>query len=306
MVVVMRRYVKGDKVEVKNTKETLENSWHPARIIGGQPIGDVYSIMYEGGHQNGMVEGRVLVMHIRPRPPVVGFSNWSRGDLVHVFDNFAWKLATVLQVLAKKQFLVRVLGSMKDLIVGAAWIRVRHCWQDNQWFIVGKGPTKSEKLLSIFHKVVSDAQAKQMNKSVCAAKRNTRQNAHIASTKAIKRTAPSTINQMKSQRRSTKISRTAERTSPCPLNQYQIEACTQTGMKWKVTQEHQGTSRPPATNATLKKSQHDKHEDSGPSSVGSCSINYSFSSHHNRTKCAEHLRNDDDVSDAESCTDPSP
>lgn len=129
----MRRYKKGDRVEVLNT--TLEHSWQPARIVEG--CGDVYTVLYDE-LAHGMVFEVVLIVCIRPCPPLVEFSNWSRGDLVHVFHNFAWKLATVLQVLDKKQFMVRVVGSMLDLIADAAWIRVRHCWQEGGWIVVGK------------------------------------------------------------------------------------------------------------------------------------------------------------------------
>lgn len=132
ILLFMSRYKKGDRVEVLNT--TLEHSWHPARIVEG--LGELYTVQIDG-HTYGSVV-LVLVDYIRPCPPVVEFSNWSRGDLVHVFDNFAWKLATVLQVLEKKHLTVRVIGSMLDLIVGAAWIRVRHCWQDGRWIVVGK------------------------------------------------------------------------------------------------------------------------------------------------------------------------
>uniref|UniRef100_A0A7N0T0I0 Agenet domain-containing protein n=1 Tax=Kalanchoe fedtschenkoi TaxID=63787 RepID=A0A7N0T0I0_KALFE len=118
----MRRYRRGDQVEVLNTtKGTLEDSWHPARIVGSH--GDVCTVRYDG-HANGVVEERVLVRCIRPRPPPVEFSNWSRGDLVHVFDDSAWKLGTVLQVLDENQFLVCVIGSLQDLKLGAARMRL--------------------------------------------------------------------------------------------------------------------------------------------------------------------------------------
>lgn len=119
-------------------KTTLEHSWQPARIVESR--GNEYTIEYDvhDSYGNRMVFELVLVDYIRPSPPLVEFSNWSRGDLVHVFDNFAWKLATVLRVLENKLFMVRVVGSMLDLIVDAAWIRVRHCWQDGRWILVGK------------------------------------------------------------------------------------------------------------------------------------------------------------------------
>ncbi|CAM8914670.1 unnamed protein product [Rhodiola kirilowii] len=299
----MRRYLTGEKVEVLNTNGALEYSWHPARITGGEPIGDVYTVVYEG-HENGMVEERVLAKCIRPRPPVVEFSNWSCGDLVHVFDNFAWKLATVLEVLDKKQFLVRVVGSMKDLKVGAAWIRVRHYWQDNRWTVVGKGASKSDKSSRpvIHGNIISDSRVEQRNTSVQAARRSSRQKSHNVPTKAVKRRAPSTQVPTTARRGLAKISRTVERNSPCIPNKNRTDACNGTGMRSKVTKEGQGTSRsrPPTKNSTLRKIDIENHEGSGLSSTGSCSINSKCSSHLHPTKCDENHCHNDDVSDAES------
>ncbi|CAM8898988.1 unnamed protein product [Rhodiola kirilowii] len=301
MVVVMKQYEKGDQVEVKNTKVTLEDSWHPARIVGGH--GDVYTVLYDE-QANGVVEERVFVKCIRPRPPVVAFSNWSRGDLVHVYHNSAWMLATVLEVLEKNQFLVRIVGSMKNLIVDAAWIRIRHYWQGDQWIVVGKGPSKLDvKRLVIHCKKMTESHAKQRKINILTATGNTLHKSHTVSTKAIKRSAPDTQDQTEVRRRSTKISRTAEKTSPCTLNHNKTEPCTGTEMRSKVTKEHQGLSRRPAANATLRKTRHLEHEDSSLSSVGSCSINSNCLSHHDHTQCAEHQRNDDD---AESYTGQSP
>ncbi|CAM8976343.1 unnamed protein product [Rhodiola kirilowii] len=288
------RYVKGDKVEVLSS--TLEYSWHPARIVEGD--GDAFTVMYDG-HVNGMVVEVVLVKYIRPRPPVVDFSDWSRGDLVHVYDNFAWKLAAVLQVLDNKQFLVRVVGAMLDLNVGAARIRVRHYWKDNQWTIVGKGPSISDvKRPLIRYKLTSDSEVLERNTNALAPRRITRQKSRYVPTNAIKRSAPSTLDQTEAWRKSAKLSKTIEKSSPCTLNQ--TDACTGTGMRSRLTEELQGRSGPPAPNSTLNKA-HEKHEDSRLSSVGSCSMNTDSSNHQYPTKYAKHGCSDESVSDAESC-----
>uniref|UniRef100_A0A7N0U6S7 Agenet domain-containing protein n=1 Tax=Kalanchoe fedtschenkoi TaxID=63787 RepID=A0A7N0U6S7_KALFE len=293
---------RGEQVEVLNTtKGTLEDSWHPARIVGRH--GDVCTVMYDG-HANGVVEERVLVRCIRPRPPLVEFSNWSHGDLVHVFDDSAWKLATVLQVLDKKQFLVRVIGSMQDLKLGAARMRVRHCWQDDQWVVVGKGPSNLDvkrPFILRFRNIVSDSQTRQRNHR--AARRSTYKKSHNAPSRAVKRKAPGTLDQAEAQRGLMKISRTVERSSLI-----QTEACAGTGMRSRVTeQEQESMSRPPATNATPREAQNERREDSGSSSsVGSCSINSNFSSHHHCPAKRAARRCQEDVCDAESCTPTSP
>ncbi|KAL9683530.1 hypothetical protein QQ045_015352 [Rhodiola kirilowii] len=275
----MTRYLQGDKVEVLNTKGTLEDSWHPALIVDGDE--DACIVLHDA-HANGVLEEWVLAKYIRPRPPVVEFSNWGRGDLVHVFDNFAWKLATVLHVSVKKQFLVRVVGSLQDLNVGAGWIRVRHYWQGDQWIVIGKGPSNSDTKRR--HNMISDSQKRNTG-----IRGNTRQKSHNVPSRAIKRNAHSIVNQTEDG--SAKISRTVERSS--------TNACNATGIRLRFT-ERKG----PTTNeVTLKETQH--HEDSSLSSTGSCS---SFNTNNSSrqyctTKNAEHHYGND-VSDAESCTWP--
>uniref|UniRef100_A0A7N0TEH9 Agenet-like domain-containing protein n=1 Tax=Kalanchoe fedtschenkoi TaxID=63787 RepID=A0A7N0TEH9_KALFE len=108
----MRQYVRGDRIEVLKTNGTLlEESCHPARIVGGN--GDVYTVLYDR-HANGVVAERMSMRCIRPRPPLVEFSDWSHVDLVQVFDSFAWQSAAVLRVSEEKLFRVRVLGSTQD------------------------------------------------------------------------------------------------------------------------------------------------------------------------------------------------
>ncbi|CAM8938772.1 unnamed protein product [Rhodiola kirilowii] len=172
----MTRYLQGDKVEVLNTKGTLEDSWHPALIVDGDE--DACIVLYDA-QANGVLEEWVLAKYIRPRPPVVEFSNWGRGDLVH------------------------------DLNVGAGWIRVRHYWQGDQWIVVGKGPSNSDTKRR--HNMISDSQKRNTG-----IRGNTCQKSHNVPSRAIKRNAHSIVNQTEDG--SAKISRRVERSSTNACN----------------------------------------------------------------------------------------
>uniref|UniRef100_A0A7N0RFI0 Uncharacterized protein n=1 Tax=Kalanchoe fedtschenkoi TaxID=63787 RepID=A0A7N0RFI0_KALFE len=163
-------------------------------------------------------------VHQASSPPLVEFSNWSHDDFVHVFDNFAWKLAAVMQVSEEKLFLVRVLGSMQDRIVGTAWIRVRHYWQDDKWIVIGKGPSISNVNPHFIRRImISELLAQQRNTSAQDARRSAHQKSHNGPTKVVNRNLLSSTldqNQTGALRGLWKISRTGERSSPG------TEACT--------------------------------------------------------------------------------
>ncbi|KAB1209021.1 hypothetical protein CJ030_MR6G010462 [Morella rubra] len=134
------RFKKGSKVEVLSKKEVPSGSWHCAEIVCGN--GHNYTVRYDGyGPANGeTVVERVPRKAIRPCPPTLDIlDNWVPGDVVEVFDNFAWKMATVTKVLAENYFLVRLLGSSMEFQVFEFDIRVRQSWQDGRWVLVGKG-----------------------------------------------------------------------------------------------------------------------------------------------------------------------
>ncbi|EOY30962.1 RNA binding protein, putative isoform 3 [Theobroma cacao] len=92
-----------------------------------------------------MIVERVSRKAIRPCPPaLVVPDNWVPGDVVEVFDNFSWKMATVLGILEKKYILVRLLGSSLEFKVSRFDIRVRQSWQDDEWVVIGKGSGSCE------------------------------------------------------------------------------------------------------------------------------------------------------------------
>lgn len=135
----MMKFKKGSKVEVLSKKEVPSGFWRCAEIICGN--GHNYTVKYDG-FENAMNETnmeRVSRKAIRPRPPPLEFSeNWVPGDVIEVFDNFSWKMATISKVLGIEYLLVRLLGSLQEYKVSKFDIRARQSWQDDQWIVVGK------------------------------------------------------------------------------------------------------------------------------------------------------------------------
>ncbi|KAB2024125.1 hypothetical protein ES319_D06G065600v1 [Gossypium barbadense] len=134
------RFKKGTNVEVLSKKEVPSGSWHCAEIISGN--GHNYKVRYEA--YSNAVDKTIVEMvsrkAVRPCPPALVVSdNWVPGDVVEVFDNFSWKMATILAILEKKYVLVRLLGSSLEFRVSKFDIRVRQSWQDNEWVVIGKG-----------------------------------------------------------------------------------------------------------------------------------------------------------------------
>ncbi|TKY54901.1 EMSY 1 [Spatholobus suberectus] len=139
------RFKKGNKVEVLSKVEVPCGSWLCAEIICGN--GHHYTVKYDGyqGDAGEAIVERVSRKDIRPCPPALELTeNWSPGDVVEVFQNFSWKMATVLKVLGKNYILVRLLGSSLEFQVSKFDIRVRQSWQDDKWIIVGKGSASWE------------------------------------------------------------------------------------------------------------------------------------------------------------------
>ncbi|KAF5459119.1 hypothetical protein F2P56_023099 [Juglans regia] len=134
------RIKKGSKVEVLSKEELPSGSWRCAEIICGN--GHNYTVRYDGykAAHGGTVVERVSRKSVRPFPPPLEVSeNWVAGDVVEVFDNFSWKMATVSQVLGDNYFLVRLLGSSLKFEVFKLDVRVRQSWQDDKWIVIGKG-----------------------------------------------------------------------------------------------------------------------------------------------------------------------
>lgn len=132
------KFRKGSKVEVLSKKEVPSGSWRSAEIICGN--GHNYSVRYDGfeNAMNKTIVERVSRKAIRPCPPQLDLENWVPGDVIEVFDNFSWKMATISKVLGTKYFLIRLLGSSWEYKVSKFDIRVRQSWQDDQWVVIGK------------------------------------------------------------------------------------------------------------------------------------------------------------------------
>jgi len=133
------RFKKGSKVEVLTQRDVPSGSWRCAEIIGGN--GHNYTVRYEGdvgSFGEAMVE-RVPRKAIRPCPPSVDVvGDWVPGDVVEVFHNYSWKMATVLMVSGWTHLLVRLLGSAIELKAHKYDVRARLCWQDGEWIVIGK------------------------------------------------------------------------------------------------------------------------------------------------------------------------
>lgn len=134
--IAIMRFKKGNKVEVMNKKEAL-TSWRFAEIISGN--GHTYGVRYDcssGKTREEAVE-RVSRKAIRPIPPQLeGAESWLVGDIVEVFDEDSWKIATVLKDYDGDYYLVRALGM--SFRVHKLNIRTRQSWQNDKWVVIGK------------------------------------------------------------------------------------------------------------------------------------------------------------------------
>ncbi|GLT49558.1 hypothetical protein SLA2020_231070 [Shorea laevis] len=135
------RFKKGCKVEVFDKKEVPYGAWWRAKIMSGN--GHTYNVSSEcpPGIQNVTNLRRVPRRAIRPCPPAVDncIKNWTAGDVVEVFDDFSWKIAKVLKDVVGNYYLVRILGSSREVQVQKSNIRLRLAWQDNEWIVIGRG-----------------------------------------------------------------------------------------------------------------------------------------------------------------------
>ncbi|CAM8966084.1 unnamed protein product [Rhodiola kirilowii] len=129
------RFTRGCKIEVLSKREVSFGSWRPAVIISGN--GHNYTVRYDRLSADEPVIGWVSRKAIRPSPPVK-VTNWFSGDVVEVFHNFSWKLATILKGLGENQVLVRLHGSLDTLTVNLDDIRVRQSWENDEWIVMGK------------------------------------------------------------------------------------------------------------------------------------------------------------------------
>ncbi|KAK1549718.1 hypothetical protein Q3G72_006672 [Acer saccharum] len=139
------RFKKGSKVEVFCRNEVPSGAWRCAEIISGN--GHNYTVRYAQylGKTNNVYMDKVSRKAIRPCPPAADCAeSWMAGDVVEVFDDFSWKIATILKVLSGDSSLVRLLGSSREFQAHKMNIRVRKSWQDDEWVLIGKGSGSCE------------------------------------------------------------------------------------------------------------------------------------------------------------------
>ncbi|XP_059307686.1 uncharacterized protein LOC132059175 isoform X1 [Lycium ferocissimum] len=133
------RFKKGSKVEVMNKKDSPV-SWCPAEIVSGN--GHTYSVRYDyypSTEKKTRVE-RVSRRDIRPCPLILeGVENGQSGQIIEVFDNCCWKTAIIVKVMNSDCYLVHLTGCSEEIRVHRSNIRVRQCWQDEKWHLIGKG-----------------------------------------------------------------------------------------------------------------------------------------------------------------------
>ncbi|PWA80921.1 agenet-like domain, Agenet domain [Artemisia annua] len=125
------RFKKGNKVEVMNNE--MPATWRAAEILSADR--DAYNVKYDGYKGAEKVSRKF----VRPCPPAISLQSWVCGDIVEVFDENSWKIATVLKVLKGGRFLVRPHGFAHEMKVQKMNVRTRQSWRDGQWVPVGKG-----------------------------------------------------------------------------------------------------------------------------------------------------------------------
>lgn len=131
------RFFKGSKVEVLQEAEVPFGSWRPGEIISGN--GHTYLVRYdESPVDSSVAVERMPRRLIRPSPPTDDPVRWSLGSILEAFDSYSWKVAEVVRVLKKNQYLVRLLGSSLELSAHASVLRMRKLWLDDIWIVTQK------------------------------------------------------------------------------------------------------------------------------------------------------------------------
>ncbi|KAM7256306.1 hypothetical protein ACFE04_012047 [Oxalis oulophora] len=145
LIWVIMRFEKGSKVEVFNAKEFPSGAWQRAVIVSGN--GHNYTVKFDCFREsyNESVVHKVSNKIIRPLPPPVSHGEGLKaGDVVEVFDDSSWKIAMVLNAMNGNLYFIRLVGSSRQFHVHKGSIRVRQCWQDEEWVLIGKGSGWSE------------------------------------------------------------------------------------------------------------------------------------------------------------------
>ncbi|XP_074375252.1 uncharacterized protein LOC141717026 isoform X1 [Apium graveolens] len=137
----MMIYNKGSRVEILCEDELPSGAWRCAEII----CGDGYNFKIRYDEYFGAAGGETVVKWIsnkliRPCPPQIELKDdWIRGAVLEVFHNLSWKMATVSKVLGNNLFVVRLVGSSSEFKVRRLDLRMRQCWQNNEWTVIEKG-----------------------------------------------------------------------------------------------------------------------------------------------------------------------
>lgn len=132
------RFKRGSKVEVMNMKQS------PASRRCAENLSDngyMYTVRYDyypGIESMGRTE-RVSRKNIRSCTPCVeSLENQEIGQVVEVFDESSWKMATIVKVLDNDYYLVHQTGCLKELCVHRSNTRVVQCWQDEERHLIRK------------------------------------------------------------------------------------------------------------------------------------------------------------------------
>ncbi|KAM7275991.1 hypothetical protein ACFE04_017857 [Oxalis oulophora] len=174
------RFKNGSKVEVLNSNEFPSGAWQRGVIVSSN--GHSYTVRFDSLLAESDVQ-KVLRKAIRPLPPPVSIvSGWTEGDVVEVLDDSSWKIATILKAMSGNFYLIRLLGSSKQFQVHKVNIRVRQCWQDERWILIGKGSGSSEVTKS-YRVPLDDRLAVQKNSCF--------QESYNVSPRSLKRPSPS-------------------------------------------------------------------------------------------------------------------
>lgn len=190
------RFECGAKVEVVSKKDVLI-SWKCAEIISGN--GRAYSVMYDcyPGSTSEMAVERVPRKAIRPCPPrVEGVGSWVAGDVVEVLESFSWKIATVLKVLDRDYYLVRLFGVPQEFRVCKSNTRVQQAWEENKWVVIGKGRGSCKEVNSTQKTSFQMLQATKKIKlqgledRFAAQDNGGQQESHMVSSRTLKRASP--------------------------------------------------------------------------------------------------------------------
>ncbi|KAL8115912.1 hypothetical protein AgCh_022418 [Apium graveolens] len=323
------RFKRGSKVEVLKEVDSL-TAWCGAEIISGK--GHSYTVRYDRYvPEHGEVTERVHRNLVRPLPPVQKVESWAAGDVVEVFDDVMWRVAIVSWVRAS-YCMVRLLGSSYKFGVHISNIRVRQCWQNDEWVLMFKGSGISGELecsqLSTsdcyqkmsLHASQADAAIKNQEKGDLSAVRYIGvEGSHIAYYRTLKRASPYCSSLIQENSGHVKKLRAAEkedrRHQGLPVNVDQVDAVAHP--RKNLGEKYNRSSFNNITNGYNELDRRDLNDfigccvardsesndsDSNMSSVGSCSaISRTLNRFSTRMLVVSYQEANSLSSDAESC-----